>query len=141
MSIELFNVVYRPGLDESPISLLCQAVDVGGEKFLWVDGVSPEDPVMISVTAVKNIELVGSFKEFLTSRMDLAQAVISASLGQHSPTILARATLYMTSDKSMSAEVALEVAESQGLDILDADDACSDRFGVEMKSFSPALTC
>lgn len=135
MSVELFNVVYRPGLADPPLTLLCQAVDVGGEKFLWVDGINPEHPIMVSISAVKHIEWAGTFKEFMTARLDLAERVVNESLGSHSPTIMARAMLYMSRDTALTTADALSMAEDQALDIVDADNACSDAFGVAMKRF------
>lgn len=138
MSIELFNVLYRPGLIEPPLALLCQAVDVAGEKFLWLDGINPEDPVMVSISAVKNIEWAGTFKEFLSARMDLADRVVTESLGAHSPTIIARAVLYLSRDSALTAADALSMAEDQALDIVDADNGCSDVFGLAVKQFEMA---
>lgn len=138
MSIELFSVLYRPGLIEPPLMLLCQAVDVAGEKFLWIDGINPEDPVVISISAVKHIEWAGTFKEFTANRMDLAERVTGESLGSHSPTIMARAILYMSRDVALTAEEALSLAEDQALDIVDADNGCSDAYGVATRSFEMA---
>lgn len=140
MSVELFSVLYRPGLIEPPLTLLCQAVDVAGEKFLWLDGINPEDPVMISISAVKHIEWAGTFKEFMSARMDLAERVVSESLGAHSPTIMARAMLYMSRDTALTASDALSLAEDQALDIVDADNGCSDAFGVAARQFEMATS-
>jgi hypothetical protein len=124
MGIELFGVTYRPALKEPPITLLCQAVNVGGEKFIWLDGIHPDDPVMVSITSVKNIEWAGTFKEFMSTRLDLAERVVGESLGAHSPTLMARAMLYMSRDMALTAADALSLAEDQALDIVDADNTC-----------------
>lgn len=138
MSVSLFSIVYRPGIGESPVALICQAVDVANEKFLWVDGINAEDPVMVSISAVKHIEYMGTFKDFLAARMDLAEKVIAESLGEHSPTLAARAVLFMARDRNLSARDALELVESQALDILETDDKSFDAFGVAVRSFAPS---
>lgn len=138
MSVELFSVVYRPGIIEPPLTLLCQAVDVAGEKFLWIDGINTEDPVMVSIAEVKHIEWAGTFKEFMSARADLADRVVHESMGAHSAMLLSRAILYMSRDTALTAADALSMVEDQALDILDADDACSDAFGVALRKFEMA---
>lgn len=135
MSIELFNVLYRPGIGEAPIALLCQALDIAGEKYLWVDGVNADDPVLVSVSACSGIEWAGSFEEFMAARSDLTGQILAESQGLHSPTLLARSLLYMSRDEKLSAVEALEMSEGQGLDVLDGDDACANTFGVALRRF------
>lgn len=120
--IQLFNVQYRPGMSAPPVSLLCQAVDVGNEKMLlWLDGINVEDPVMAPISAVRSISYVGTFKEFAAQRLAIARQVFDESQGEHAPSILARAMQYMGSDATLSAHNALELACDQALDIIDAD--------------------
>jgi hypothetical protein len=119
--IELFNVEYRPGVGKPELRLLCQSVEIGGEKLLWIDGVNAEDPVMVPLACVKGIEWAGSFKEFMIARLGLAQQVLEESQGEHSPTIMARAMLYMSRDLSMTARAAIDQAVEQGVDLIDAD--------------------
>lgn len=138
MDIELFSVVYRPSLSDPPIALLCQAVDIEGEKFLWIDGINSEDPVMVSISAVRDVKWAGSFREFVLARPDIAQAVLAETDGSHSPTALARAMLYMSRDAKLTATEAMELVEEQALDILDSDDAAAGALGVAMREFSLA---
>lgn len=139
MNIELFNVTYRPGLGEPPMVLLCQALDMAGEKFLWVDGINSEDPCLVSISAVRDIQWVGSFKEFVAARPDLAKDVLQESDGAHSPTIIVRSMLYMSRDSSLTAADALELAVDQALDIVDADGACASAYGVALKQFQMSV--
>jgi hypothetical protein len=129
MSIEFFNVLYRPGLNEAPLHLLCQAVDVGGEKLLWLDGVDPDRAVMVSISAVRELKWAGSFDELCAARADLAGQVLEHGEGEYSPTILARAMLYMSRDTQLSCDEALEMAQEQGLGILRADEESLRQFG------------
>lgn len=138
MDIELFSVIYLPSLGSAPIALLCQAVDIEGEKFLWIDGINSEDPVLVSISAVRNVKWAGSFKEFIAARPDIAQLVIAESDGSHSPTALARAMLYMSRDPKLTVQEAMETVEEQAMDILEADDASADALGVAMREFSLA---
>jgi hypothetical protein len=120
--IHMFNVQYRPALDAPPVSLLCQAVDVEGEKMmLWLDGINAEDPVMAPISAMRAISYVGTFRDFAAERLDVARRVFDESQGEHAPSILARAMLYMSGDPKMSAHSALELACDQALDIIEAD--------------------
>lgn len=137
MDIELFNVVYRPGLTEPPLSLLCQSLDIDDEKFLWIDGINPEDPVLVSISAVRETQWAGSFKEFIAARPDLTEQILAQdAAAAHSPTLLARSILYMSRDPSLTAADALEMAEEQALDIIEADLSNAQAFGVAMKEFS-----
>lgn len=136
MDIELFSVIYRPSLGGAPIALLCQAVDIEGEKFLWIDGINSEDPVLVSISAVRDVKWAGSFKEFIAARPDIAQLVIAESDGSHSPTALARAMLYMSRDPRLTVQEAMETVEEQAMDILEADDASAESLGVAMREFS-----
>jgi len=138
MDIELFSVIYRPSLGGAPIALLCQAVDIDGEKFLWIDGINSEDPVLVSISAVRDVKWAGSFKEFIAARPDIAQLVIAESDGSHSPTALARAMLYMSRDTKLTVQEAMETVEEQAMDILEADDASAESLGVAMREFSLA---
>lgn len=140
MSIELFNVLYRPGIGQAPIALLCQAVDIAGEKYLWVDGVNADDPVLVSISACSGISWAGSFEEFMSERRDLAAQVLAESQGLHSPTILARSILYMSRDEKLTAVEALELSEGQGLDVIDSDEVCAHAFGVALRSFEMSVT-
>jgi hypothetical protein len=121
MATELFNVQYRPGLHQPPVMLLCQAVDLDGEKFLWVDGINFDDPVMVPIASVRHAEWMGSFAEFMKANIDSAGKVIEQCQGNYSPTIMARATLYMSKDRRMSAVQAIELADRQAYDLLDED--------------------
>jgi len=136
MDIELFSVIYRPSLGGAPIALLCQAVDIEGEKFLWIDGINSEDPVLVSISAVRDVKWAGSFKEFIAARPDIAQLVIAESDGSHSPTALARAMLYMSRDPRLTVQEAMETVEEQAMDILEADDASAESLGLAMREFS-----
>lgn len=128
--IELFNVEYRPAIGAPEIRLLCQGVKVGEETLLWVDGVNPEDPVMVPLGSVRRIEWAGSWAEFMRSHLDLAAQVLESSQGEHSTTIVARATLYMASDSRLSASEALDHAYDQALDLIDADNLSAYQFSV-----------
>lgn len=136
MATELFNVSFRPGINEPPLMLLCQAVDMGNEKFVWVDGINAEQPVMIPLASLKQIQWVGSFKEFMQSRMVLAAQVIEEGKGEQSATILARAMLYMSRDKSLSAKDAINTAIDQALDIIDQDNQSAREFSVAFEGVS-----
>jgi hypothetical protein len=140
MDIELFNVAYRPGLVEPPVLLLCQAFNINGEKFLWLDGINAEDPVMVSISAVRDIRWAGNFKEFISTRPDLAQQVLQESQGTHSPTILARALLYMSNDPNLTAAQAIEICDEQAMDIIEADNGSADQFGVALKQFQMSMS-
>lgn len=138
MSIEIFNVLYRPGLSEPPVHLLCQAVDVGGEKLLWLDGVDPDRAVMVSITALREVKWAGSFDEFAAARSDLAAQVLEHGEGEYSPTILARAMLYMSQDSQLPCDEALEMAQEQGLGILRADEDSLKQFGAAFRQRLPS---
>ncbi|CAM9721668.1 unnamed protein product, partial [Phaeothamnion confervicola] len=113
------------------LTLLCQALNIDDEKFLWVDGINPEDPVVVSISSVREMQWAGSFKEFVSARPDLADQILSLeSAAAHSPTLLARSILYMSRDASLTAADALEMAEEQALDIIEADSESASQMGV-----------
>lgn len=117
----LFSVTYRPGPAHAPVSLVCQAFTVEGELLLWIDGINLEQPVLVPLSAVKRIRHLGTFREFAQIRLDAARAVLQESQGEHSPSLLARAMLYMEADSHLTALDALELASDQALDLVDAD--------------------
>jgi hypothetical protein len=130
MPIELFNVQYSPGLNKPPVNLLCQSIDVDGEKLLWLDGINLEDPVLAPLSAMRHYSWMGSFKEFAAQRLDEARMVFEVSQGEHTPSILARAMLYLSADPKLNAAEAIELATDQALDILDADSYCASLFSL-----------
>ncbi|MEJ8837694.1 hypothetical protein [Ramlibacter sp. AN1133] len=117
----LFSVTYRPGPAHPAVSLVCQAIDVDGEMLLWIDGINLEHPMLVPVSACKRLTLLGTFREFAQTRLQATRAVLQESQGEHSPTLLARAILYMEADPQLTAHEALELAYDQALDLIDAD--------------------
>lgn len=118
---QLFSATLRPGPKHPPVNLVCQSLEQDGELHLWVDGMNLEDPVLLPISAAKQIRLLGTFREFAAARLDLARAVLQESQGEHSPTLLARAMLLMQDDPRISANDALEHVQDQALDLIDAD--------------------
>lgn len=121
MSIQLFLVNYRPSLARPPVEVLCQSLDIGREKFVWVDGLMIHTPILAPIASLTRIVPLGPFREFMAARLDLAKQVLDESQGQHSPGMLARAVLYMEREKGLCAEAALDLAVDEALDIIDAD--------------------
>jgi hypothetical protein len=130
-SIELFNIHYRPSAAAPSMRLLCQGVDVDGEKLLWVDGLDVANPIMVPVASVQSLEWAGSFRELMSTNLDLASKVIREVQGEYSPTIMARMFVYMSQDPGMNVEEALDMAIFQGGDLIRAD-------GIAAKSFRKA---
>lgn len=121
-SVDLFSVRMRVSVSRPPVNLICQALDLSGEKVLWVDGMTMDTPVLLPIASVNGcIEYQGNFRNFLTLRMGEAGMVLASSAGQYSPTIIARAVNCMTYDRSLSADEALHLVVEEALDILDAD--------------------
>jgi hypothetical protein len=118
---QLFSITYRPAAHREPLQLVCQAHSVGEEVLLWIDGINLEDPVLAPISAVRNIQALGTFREFAQQRLETARAVLQESQGEHSPGVLARAMLCMEADPRMSAHDALELVYDQALDVIDAD--------------------
>ncbi len=121
-SIELFNIHYRASVGTPPMRLLCQGVDVAGEKLLWVDGLDVANPVVIPLASVRSLEWAGSFRELMATDLELAERVISEVQGEYSPTIMARMFVYMSHDPDMHVEDALDLAIKQGADLICADE-------------------
>ncbi|HWS26852.1 MAG TPA: hypothetical protein VN259_09830 [Xanthomonadales bacterium] len=122
MSIELFNIHYRASVGMPPMRLLCQGVDVAGEKLLWVDGLDVANPVVIPLASVRSLEWAGSFRELMVSDLDLAERVISEAQGEYSPTIMARMFVYMSQDPDLHVEEALDLAIKQSAELIVADE-------------------
>ncbi len=128
MHIELFNISYRPSASMPTMRLLCQGVDVDGEKLLWVDGLDVENPVVIPLASVRALEWTGSFRELMSSDLELAERVISEVQGEYSPTIMARMFVYMSQDPHMHVEDALDHAIRQGNELIYADNRAMESF-------------
>lgn len=112
-----------------PVDLICQSIDLDGEKLLWVDGVTMDTPLLLPLAAVAEcIQYRGTFREFLMSNMMIAGQVLGASNGQHSPTVVARAVQLMAREKSLSAQDALHLVMEEALDLLDADNGDAEIF-------------
>ena len=120
-SIELFHIQYRPSASTPPMRLLCQGVDVANEKLLWVDGLDVENPIVVPLSSVRALEWSGSFRELMTTNLDLAARVISEAQGEYSPTIMARMFVYMSQDPNLQPEDALDLAIMQSNDVIQAD--------------------
>lgn len=128
-SIELFSVHIRLSIVRPPVDLICQSLDLEGEKVLWVDGLTMDTPVLLPLASVAEcIEYRGTFRNFLMDNMAAAGAVLSESAGQHSPTIIARAIDCMSRDPNLPAFEALRLVEEEALDILDADQGDAEVF-------------
>jgi hypothetical protein len=128
-SVDLFSVRMRVSLSRPPVELICQAMDLNGEKVLWVDGMTMDTPILLPIASVNGcIEYRGTFRDFLTLHMGEAGLILSSSAGQHSPTIIARAVRCMTYDKKLTAEDALHLVIEEALDILDADSGDAEVF-------------
>ena len=129
MNIELFAVQVRVCVSRPAVVLLCQAMDLSGEKVLWIDGMNMETPVLLPIASVKGgIEYRGTFRDFLALHLDQAVQVLQAARGGHSPTVLARAVHYMLHDRNLGAHEALTMVVEQARDILDADTGDADVF-------------
>lgn len=121
-SVDLFSVRIRVSVSRPPVNLICQALDLSGEKVLWVDGMTMETPILLPIASVNGcIEYRGDFRNFLSLHMGEAGMVLAAGAGEHSPTIIARAVQCMTHDRKLSAIEALNLVVEEALDILDAD--------------------
>lgn len=131
--IHLFSAHYRPSVTRPPVDLLCQAVDIKGEKLLWTDGLMFEHPMLVPISAVGAVAYRGSFQDFLREHLSLAQEVLDVDKGQSSPTIIARAVLYMSRDPGLSAEEAIDLVKEEALDLIDADALDARAFSVGAK--------
>lgn len=129
--IHLFSAHFRPSISRPAVDILCQAVDIADEKLLWVDGLMVNHPILVPVSAVGTVSYRGTFRDFMSSNLSCARAVIDASQGQHSPTILARAVSYMTRDPGISAEEAIDLVTEEALDLIDVD-------GIDRGAFAAA---
>lgn len=105
------------------MDLICQAIDIKGEKLLWVDGYMIDHPILVPISAVGAVAYKGTFSSFMREHITVAHQVMVASQGQHSPTLLARAVSYMTRDPMMSAEEALDQVMEEALDLIDVDNS------------------
>lgn len=119
--IPLFQIPFKAGLREPPVQLICQCVMVDGEMLLWIDGVNAQDPVVVPLSAIPASKLVADFESYMQAHKDVAKRVLLAGAGEISPTIAARAIAAMAADPSLDAEAALEMVNSQALDLIDAD--------------------
>lgn len=140
-SIELFNIHYRASASTPAMRLLCQGVDVAGEKLLWVDGLDVENPLVIPLASVRSLEWAGSFRELMSTDLDLAARVIEEAQGEYSPTIMARMFVYMSQDPAMHPEEALDLAIMQSGDLIQADSMSSASFcraATNAGSYEPA---
>ena len=128
-SIDLFSVHLRVSISRPRVDLICQSIDVEGEKVLWVDGLTMDSPVLLPIAAVAEcIQYRGTFREFLMNDMREASQILAISNGEHSPTIIARAVQLMSRDRKLSAEEALHLVVEEALDIMDADQGDAEVF-------------
>lgn len=121
--LQLFSAHFRPSISRPPVDLICQAIDIKGEKLLWVDGYMIDHPILIPISAVGAVAYKGTFNSFMREHLSASQQVIVASQGQHSPTLLARAVSYMARDPMLSAEEALDQVIEESLDLIDVDNS------------------
>lgn len=122
VSIELFRVLYQPSMDALPVPLICQCLNAGGEKLLWVDGVSEDSPVLIPLASTRGAkEWLGSFSEFMWRHQDACSTVVKAANGQYAPLIMVRAVEILSHDADMDPFLALEMAYQQGEQIVEHD--------------------
>lgn len=119
--IQIFSARFRPSVSRPPVEILCQAVDVGSEKLLWVDGLMFDHPILIPISAATGLVYKATFRELMEANLDRAKAVLDASKGLHSPTVLVRAVAYMHRDPSLSADDAIDLVTEEALDLIDAD--------------------
>lgn len=119
--LQLFSAHFRPSIARPAVDLICQAIDVNGEKLLWVDGYMIDHPILVPISSVGAVAYKGTFNSFMRENISAAQQVLVASNGQHSPTLLARAVSYMTLDPMLSAEEALDHVVEEALDLIDVD--------------------
>jgi hypothetical protein len=119
--IYLFSAHFRPSISRPPVDILCQAVDVKGEKLLWADGLMVDHPILVPISAVGKVSYKGTFRDFMRQHMTHAMYVLEVSQGQHSPTMLARAVQCMSRDPSLSADEALDLVVEEALDLIDVD--------------------
>lgn len=121
--LQLFSAHFRPSIARPPVDLICQSIDIKGEKLLWVDGYMIDHPILVPISAVGAVAYKGTFSAFMREHLSAAQQVLVASQGQHSPTLLARAVSYMTRDPLLSAEEALDQVIEESLDLIDVDNS------------------
>ena len=138
--IHLFAAHFRPSISRPTVDMLCQAIDVGGEKLLWVDGLMFDHPILVPISAVGKIAYQGTFRQYMTDYMPFSAAVIDASQGQHSPAILARAVQCMVRDPSLSPEEALDLVVEEALDLIDVDNVDRGAFLAVAQSYSSVST-
>lgn len=64
--IRLCSGVYKPSCDDLPaVQVVCQVTVLNGCAYVWIDGVNPDDPILLSAQSLHNFRSLGTFKDYL----------------------------------------------------------------------------
>lgn len=118
MTSNLYSVRFKPSVTRPVIEVLCQAIELGGQQLLWLDGLDLDNPLLLPMSAARSCESAGSFHQFILNHYFSARDVLDLAAGQHSVTLLARAIQRCDQTRSLTADEALNQVIQEARDIL-----------------------
>ena len=89
----LFELDYTPFSDGfKPFRIEAQAVLVGGEEFIWCDGLDFSDPVLLPIESACGLRYLGELNALADQYAEqIGQLAMTEDLSKASPTVLLRA--------------------------------------------------
>lgn len=127
--IRLCAGIYKPTCDDLPaVEVFCQAIVLNGAAYVWIDGVNPDNPVLLPVQTLSGFRSMGTLREYLEDdkhlalgeEFDLCLDICMAQ--QESATVLIRACEIMHAE-SLPADQAVVTARQWGMLLNDLDQA------------------
>lgn len=122
-SISFLQVVYTPLAHSAhPIVVEAQVVPLGGDDFLWIDGVDFADPILVPVDSFPAAVLIGTLDDLMESFADeIGLLAMSEDLTEVSPTLLMRAARYLREEQCSPGD-ALQWAYTFGQLLVELDE-------------------
>lgn len=145
-TILLCSGVYQPaGASIPPVVVICQLMQLNGTNYVWIDGVSKTEPLLLPSHLLVDHKRLGTLRDYLLDERHFALGeqfvnILELNTEQDAtPTVLVRAIEMMHSD-GISAAAALEAATAWGwaLHALDQADRIAYQAALEPVSASPA---
>lgn len=130
-AVHLISGDYTPSLISSPpVRLLSQVVLVSGFwKHAWVDGLDAQQPSLVPIEYLTNVQDEGTLAEYVLSNADLVRQILQVSPPDMSPTLLVRSCEILRVEGG-SPKSAVDAAVTWCRVLLDMDEM--DRMAMEM---------